>query len=164
MSNDFWRTPDWLYNYCNALFGPFDVDLAASEKNTKCAKYITKAEDALEVNWTDYGSNGFCNPPYSDLPPWLHRAKLENNRFRFTSTWILPTFNGEIHWFDNVYQNAASHVINIYGRVAFWDYGDRPISGNRQGTQIVHYGLIIPATPKILHVKRNDLIAQYTKP
>jgi len=135
MSNDYWRTPDWLFNYCTALFGPFDVDLAASERNTKCARFIDEAANALTSKWPDHGSSGFCNPPYSNLPPWLRSARLFNARDKFPSTWILPTFNGEIHWYDNVFRNAASHVINIYGRVAFLDYFGNPVSGTRGGTQ-----------------------------
>ena len=164
MSNDYWRTPDWLYSYCSNLFGPFDVDLAASEQNTKCARFIDEATNALITRSRDYGSNGFCNPPYSNLPPWLIKAKYENSIHKFNSTWILPTFNDEIHWLDNVFHSAASHVINIYGRVAFWDYFNNPVPGTRGGTQIVHYGLVVPNTPKILHVLRDDLIARYGKP
>lgn len=164
MSNDFWRTPDWLYNYCNALFGPFDVDLAASETNAKCASFIDAGINALTAKWIDYGTNGFSNPPYSNLPPWLRSAMLHQARYRFPSTWVLPTFNGETHWLDNAYRKAASHVINICGRVAFLDSLNIPIKGNRQGTQIIHYGLAIPDTPQILYVKRDTIIAQYTKP
>lgn len=165
MSNDNWRTPDWLYNYCEQMFGPFDVDLAASEANTKCKRYIDIATNALVTDWQAYGNYGFCNPPYSNLPPWLRRAKAYSQNKGFTSTWILPTFNGEKHWLTNVYQRGASYVINICGRIGFLDYFGKPIAGNRQGTQIVHYGLPSrqkpPDQPRILYVDRDELIKRY---
>ena len=32
---DDWGTPDWLYQWCSVVWGPFDLDVAASAENTK---------------------------------------------------------------------------------------------------------------------------------
>mgnify|MGYP001573811772 CR=1 FL=1 len=98
MGNDLWRTPAWLYDWLNRRYGPFDIDLAADETNAKCAKFITKETDSLTQDWPALGRNGFCNPPYSHLPPWVAKAAHHSMMHDFSSTWVLPVWNGDKHW------------------------------------------------------------------
>lgn len=71
MSNDNWATPGWLYHYANTVFGPFDCDVCASEENAKVDRYFTIEDDALKQEW---GENNWCNPPYSNIGPWVEAA------------------------------------------------------------------------------------------
>lgn len=139
MGNDLWRTPDWLSDWLNREYGPFDIDLAADSLNAKCASFITKEQDSLTKHWPDYGSQGFCNPPYSYLPPWTAKAAHHSMVHGFKSTWVLPVWNGDKHWRYSVFQNAAKEITQIYGRVAFVDADGSEIKGNRGGTVIAHY-------------------------
>jgi phage N-6-adenine-methyltransferase len=161
MANDNWRTPRWLFDYVAKLYGPFDVDLAASAGNALAPKYVTLAENSLTVNWLDYGKNGFCNPPYSDLEPWLYKAAM-SALTGFSSTWILPAWNGEKFW-DNALFQYASDLRIVFGRVGFLDETGQPINSNRAGTMIAHYSEL-PRDFRpgyrttIRYVDRDDLI------
>lgn len=162
MSNDLWRTPDWLYNALNATYGPFDVDLAADAENTKCEKFYSIQTNALVHDWHLAGKNGFCNPPYSNLSLWLQKAKRESTAHKFRSTFVLPVWNGEQYWLDAVYRYGAREVRQIFGRIAFIDWNGLEVSGNRGGTVIVHYGKKPPAQPHVIYIERDSLIRQFS--
>lgn len=69
--SDSWGTPQWLYDFLDKSFGPFDLDPCADDKNAKCARYFTEADDGLKQTWT---GKAFVNMPYSDLEAWLKKA------------------------------------------------------------------------------------------
>lgn len=54
-------------------FGPFTVDAAAAAHNTKVpGHYWTREQDGLTQSWA--GERVWCNPPYSDIAPWIRKA------------------------------------------------------------------------------------------
>lgn len=63
-----------LFAELDARFG-FTLDVAASDANAKCARYFTKEQDGLGQSWA--GERVWCNPPYSDIRPWVRKARLE---------------------------------------------------------------------------------------
>ncbi|MEK6878396.1 MAG: phage N-6-adenine-methyltransferase [Nanoarchaeota archaeon] len=65
-ASDEWETPIHVFNQLNEEF-QFDLDAAATDQNFKCKNYFTKENDALSKNWSQYGPNVFCNPPYGRL-------------------------------------------------------------------------------------------------
>lgn len=52
--------------------GPFTLDVATAAHNAKCARYFTCEQDGLAQDWS--GERIWCNPPYSDLGPWIRKA------------------------------------------------------------------------------------------
>lgn len=53
----------------------FTLDVAASHANAKCERYLTKDDaplDGLGQTWA--GERVWCNPPYSNIRPWLEKA------------------------------------------------------------------------------------------
>jgi phage N-6-adenine-methyltransferase len=96
-------TPDWLFNYMQETYakGKFDIDLAASAANAKCANYYTIEDNALVQDWTEGRTlkTGFCNPPYArgkagdkinpGIEGWLLKAMNEGWK-GFTTVFILP--------------------------------------------------------------------------
>jgi phage N-6-adenine-methyltransferase len=54
----------------------FTVDAAASPTNARLPRYWTREDDALEQNWT---GSVWCNPPYSEIAPWVRKAWREWN-------------------------------------------------------------------------------------
>jgi phage N-6-adenine-methyltransferase len=68
------RTPDDLFARLHALHR-FTLDVAASPDNAKLPRFLTIAENALEVSWA--GERVWCNPPYSRIEPWLVKAWAE---------------------------------------------------------------------------------------
>ena len=76
--NNFW-TPDFIFEYAEEMCGnpdkdfKFDIDLAADSENTKCEKYFTKDDNAMFQDWGKYN---WCNPPYSNIEPFIEKAIL----------------------------------------------------------------------------------------
>lgn len=69
-------TPPELFDPLNERFD-FTIDVAASERNAKCERFYTPADDGLYRRWT--GERVWCNPPYSSIGPWVVKATLEAN-------------------------------------------------------------------------------------
>lgn len=53
----------------------FTIDAAASSTNARLERYWTIDDDALSQSWT--GERVWCNPPYSEIAPWVHKAWRE---------------------------------------------------------------------------------------
>lgn len=65
---DEWATPQSLFDAYDWEFG-FTVDSAANPDNAKVANFF---EDGLTADWG--GHRVWCNPPYSDILPWVKKA------------------------------------------------------------------------------------------
>ena len=52
--------------------GPFTLDVAAAAHNTQCERYFDVDANGLEQDWS--GERVWCNPPYSDIAPWVRKA------------------------------------------------------------------------------------------
>lgn len=52
----------------------FDLDVAACEESHHAERYFTKAIDGLKQPWA---GRVWCNPPYSDIAPWVEKAWAE---------------------------------------------------------------------------------------
>lgn len=136
---DEFRTPPWLFAWRNERFR-FEIDAAATHQNTLCALYYTKGESALARRWDDMvpGEGGgavWCNPPYSDVEPWLAKAAEEARRGVLIDM-LLPAMNGEVYWGRYVH-GVASEVTFINGRVNFLRPDGGVAQGNRVGSIIV---------------------------
>lgn len=58
----------------DARFG-FTIDVAASERNRKTQRFFSVANCGLSASWA--GERVYCNPPYSDIRPWIEKAWRE---------------------------------------------------------------------------------------
>lgn len=65
-------TDPTLFAALNERFGGFQIDVAASDANTKCKYWFTSEDDALELMWPC--ERIWCNPPYSNIQPWVAKA------------------------------------------------------------------------------------------
>jgi len=74
--SDEWRTPAWLFEWASRTWGPFEIDVAASNTNNLCHIFYTKENSALTAPW-----RGKCwmNPPYShgNLAAFCEKAYKE---------------------------------------------------------------------------------------
>jgi phage N-6-adenine-methyltransferase len=82
---DEWRTPDWLFKALDAEFA-FDFDAAANEGNAKCERFSLLLETDLKMIRSER-LRVFCNPPYSNIEPFIEAALHSPNLWVF----ILPT-------------------------------------------------------------------------
>ena len=134
---DRWMTPRGLYDWANRRYG-FAYDLACTADNALAGMM---APDSLSVPWAISPDApvrwGFCNPPYSDIDPWVEKAWEESQR-GFGTVLLIPTPNGEARWGKWVF-GKASKIIFINGRVAFLRPDGTPVPGNTRGSCFVIY-------------------------
>lgn len=70
-------TPPELFDPLNERFR-FTIDVAASSANTKLPRFYSTEDDGLARSWAN--ERVWCNPPYSDIRPWVEKAWLEWRR------------------------------------------------------------------------------------
>lgn len=68
------RTPRSLFDPLNEEF-EFTLDVAASAENALTDRYYDLEVNGLAQSWG--GERVWCNPPYSDLRPWVEKAQRE---------------------------------------------------------------------------------------
>ena len=94
------RTPPDLLAECMDLAGVngFDLDVAANDDNAVAPKWYTRDDDGLTSQWW---GNVWCNPPYSDIRPWVEKAdrvQLECSSI----TMLLPANRTEQAWWQDL--------------------------------------------------------------
>ena len=69
-----WATPQWLFNYCNNRWGPFYVDMCASDSNKKHARYYSINNPCPTLKPVGV-TRAWMNPPYGKgIADWLRVA------------------------------------------------------------------------------------------
>ena len=128
MGSPNWETPSEFYLKCSKAFGPFDVDLAATEKNAKCMDWITEKKDALSSSWAGLG-RAWLNPPYVNLIRWVEKA-IEESDNGLLVCMLLPN-DTDTKWFHLLLNRAEIYVTK--GRIRFVDPEGGGRSSPRQG-------------------------------
>ena len=113
---DYWQTPIEIFNALDREFG-FWLDAAASESNALCAHYLTELDDSLNSEWTSCGSI-WCNPPYSDISPWVEKAAEQCMAQRQPVVMLLPA-DISTGWFSAAMQTADELRLITDGRIQF---------------------------------------------
>lgn len=113
---DFWQTPAEIFNAFDLEFG-FSLDAAASEHNALCARYLTELDDALNCEWESCGAI-WCNPPYSDIAPWVEKACEQCLHQRQDIVMLLPA-DISTKWFSAALQTADELRLITDGRIQF---------------------------------------------
>lgn len=141
---DQWRTPEWLFQAINSLYGPIVLDLFTDGQNSKCPRYYTAEDNALTQPWAErlaeiqldllghpgfddmYSIQGkaFANPPYSiarvgeqpltGMSHIMEKAAVE--RAKGASTVFLTKTATADGWWPN---ETATLIIHIKGRIGF---------------------------------------------
>lgn len=126
------------------VFGPlhdrfhFTLDAAASAENTKLPRFFDLQTDGLIQPWG--GERVWCNPPYSEIRPWVEKAWAETADL---VVMLLPSNRTEQAWWQDLVEpfrdRAGSPLTTefIRGRVRFLAPGateigpdERPPFGN----------------------------------
>lgn len=121
----------------------FTIDAAASATNARLERYWTIDDDALSQSWA--GERVWCNPPYSDIRPWVKKAWSEWHRGPSrprSIVMLLPANRTEQRWWQlyvepfRDFGAANLHVEFLPGRMRFIrpnavidKKGDRPLFG-----------------------------------
>jgi phage N-6-adenine-methyltransferase len=118
-----------------ARFGGFTVDVAASEENTKCDRFYSLEDDGLMQSWA--GERVWCNPPYSDLMPWIRKAWVEHATTEVIAM-LLPANRTEQSWWQDMVEpyrdrpRSPLSVEFIAGRLRFLRAGQAVIGANER--------------------------------
>lgn len=134
-----WRTPDDIYQQLYKLYGPFNLDVAANEINTKCWYFLGPGspfgENALDpgTSWTfaldsiNEPLRAFCNPPYSRgmVARFIDRAYHESVYSGIQTTLLVPASVDQLWWNSFVWDNSKNRPfpdVDVYfflGRINF---------------------------------------------
>jgi phage N-6-adenine-methyltransferase len=124
---DTWRTPKYIFNYAQKIVGDINYDTACDRDNALATPIFNHdGEDALSVEW---GGVCWCNPPYSDIAPWVEKAIASDA----ITVMLIPSPNGE-SYYANLIEN--SHEIAIQGRISFIDAHGNSKNGNTRGSSL----------------------------
>lgn len=114
--NDYWTTPKKLFDDLNALWG-FTVDVACEIETALLPKYYTPKEDGLMQDWST--ETFWCNPPYSDLKPWLTKSSVSHKQGA-TGLVLVPSRTDTKAFQDYAVPNCTCMCF-IKGRIKFGD-------------------------------------------
>jgi phage N-6-adenine-methyltransferase len=88
------ETPPEFFEPLNERFN-FTIDVAASKENAKLERFYTAEEDGLTRSWL--GEHVWCNPPYSEIEPWVAKAWQSNAEL---VVMLLPANRTEQKWWQ----------------------------------------------------------------
>lgn len=130
---DDWGTPQWLFDWCAHVWGPFDMDVAASAENAKMDPFIDAEGDALLHPWEH---SNFLNPPFSLVSAFTERAALFAEAG--SSTLMILPASTDTKWFHRNVFLAAAEIVFLEGRIGFVLDG-KEINNNNAGTVLAFY-------------------------
>jgi DNA (cytosine-5)-methyltransferase 1 len=117
---DSWGTPKPVYRYYDKRFN-FVADVAASSTNALHKNFIDERSDSLKVPWDLFGKAPYyvwCNPPYSDITPWIRKATTERDLRKIGTVMLLPNQTATT-WFKEGLSTCDEFVIVTKGRFSF---------------------------------------------
>jgi len=114
-----YQTPRELLDAVEVRFGKLVVDLAATNVNAVCPRYISPDQDSLTFDWSPSNlgnGNLWLNPPFAHIAPWA--AKCAERRFdlRFTILLVPASVGSEWH---HDYVHGKGYVLPLLPRVTF---------------------------------------------
>ncbi len=109
-----------LFFYLDAMFGPFELDAAASHITAKCSEWfgLTAEGDLVDAFEERWGGAVWLNPPYGrGIGRWVEKAYTESRGTGCTVTMLIFARTDTRWWHDFV--TKADSVTFIKGRVRF---------------------------------------------
>lgn len=89
-----------------AVFGPlidefrFTMDVAANQANAKTPQFWDLRSNGLAQSWA--AQRVWCNPPYSDIRPWVEKAWVEHRKGCPLIVMLLPANRCEQRWWQDL--------------------------------------------------------------
>lgn len=112
----------------------FTLDAAASDENHKLPRFCTMDRSGLSLPWT--GERIYCNPPYSDVRPWIVKAWQETGASLIVM--LLPANRTEQRWWQDLVEpkrdraGSGLRVEFLPGRLRFLKPGQKDIMPNER--------------------------------
>lgn len=130
------QTPPEVFAPLHERF-QFTVDVAALPHNAKLPRYYTPEQDGLAQSWA--GERVWCNPPYSNIEPWVAKAAEEANRGGDPAelvVMLLPANRTEQGWWQrHVEPERRERTLEVEflpGRMRFIAHDDTGIKPNER--------------------------------
>lgn len=112
---NYWETPQSFYKELDKEF-KFDLDVASSDENAKCANHYTIEDDGLSQKWN---GNVFCNPPYGkEIGLWVKKAYEESLANDGVIVLLIPARTDTRYWHDYIF-GKAKDIRFLKGRLKF---------------------------------------------
>jgi phage N-6-adenine-methyltransferase len=109
------ETPPELFTELNSRFR-FTLDAAATHSNAKCAKYNTEHGGAPHLPFGIYhsweGERVYCNPPFSDIAPWVIKAWESNSELVYM---LVPATRTEQGWWQDLVEPFRDGRVPPFG-------------------------------------------------
>lgn len=126
------ETDPTMFAELHARFG-FTLDVAASPHNAKLPRFFTAEDNGLERSWS--GERVWCNPPYSEIGPWVRKAWNEMLFGCELVVMLLPANRTEQSWWQDHVEPCRDNggILRtefIRGRTRFIAAGDTAIKPN----------------------------------
>lgn len=137
--SDSYRTPPWLFEHINNEYD-CDFDACASDENHLLPKYYTEENTCVGKDWSELGSVGFCNPPFSHGSKEKFLAEAYRNLIEneVSSVFLIPSDVSNIFWIDHILGKATKITV-IVGRVKFYDPVTNEEASGSLGCAIVEF-------------------------
>jgi len=109
MSNDEWGTPPKLVDRFRREYG-CAIDVCATQENAKLSRFYTQEVNGLLQPWD---RPVWCNPPYSNITPWVQRAAQRKQ----TCVFLVPLSTSEKWWREWV--QPFADIVYLPKRIKF---------------------------------------------
>lgn len=155
-----WQTPPEIAAALHDEFN-FTLDVAASDQNHLFPMYFTERDNGLAQSWSVPGLSGFCwcNPPYSDITPWVKKA-ADQNKFGCVGTVMLVPADMSVGWFREALLSVSEVRIITGGRLSFVRADTKqPVNGNNKGSMLLIWRPVAAVTPITTYVDREALMS-----
>lgn len=152
---DLWQTPKFVFDHYNERFR-FNCDVACSDKNKLVSEHwLTKQDDALHYS-TDWGSSNWCNPPCSNIMPWVQKCFSMSEATGKVFVMLIPA-DTSVKWFKEAFENCTEcHFIS--GRLAFInEETQKPVSGNNKGSVVFVFDPKSPVKKSVHLIDRDSM-------
>lgn len=119
-AGDEWYTPPKVLRAVEAVSpgGAIDLDPCHAPRSLVQARHTIdtrRGGDGLRDAWQGAGMV-FCNPPYSNVMPWMSRCRHEAERRPVVM--LVPLRAETAHWHEHVWGGGA-HVVIPRGRIPY---------------------------------------------
>lgn len=157
---DCWETPKPLFLSQHTEFR-FVADVAASSVNALCDVYLTEQDNALTYDWSTLpgalGGYVWCNPPYSDISPWVYKAIEEAGKG--VGTVMLLPVDMSVGWFKAGRLACTEVRVIIGGRIAFINAATKkPVKGNNKGSMFLIFRPLLLGAMQTTYADRDALL------
>lgn len=154
---DRWRTPKPFYDRQNEEF-EFFIDAACESDNCLApfGVYFDQGMDAFTFDWSSIpkGSAVWCNPPYSNVKPFLELALRTSRKYGLKWVFLINVDTSTL-WWNNLVRDRATEVRFVAGRIKFWLQDGSTTGGNTAPSAVVVYDPFKQGPTKYSYMSRD---------